>query len=377
MFALIIEPRARGIQGMSLGKTLATPLRQFFNPRFEALVSRLTTIDHRLDLIQSRLESRAEPSLQPPSKPDGVGSERADARLYQAGLLERIDVRVHNIIGPPPTFETLVSQAASASQCDDRSYLRWATLIEDWHGDPAGRQYNRKLWEWAFILEAAQGAGLLEAGKRALGFGVGSEPMPAVLAAHGVEVLATDQGWEAGADWATFNELMGPDLTGLSRPHIVDNLELARLVHQREVDMNAVPADLGEFDLVWSSCVIEHLGSPERGLDFVVESCRLLKPGGIAVHTTELELTPQTETRDYGHCAVYRISDLQALQDRFSEVGCESAFNFGVSMDRFEDRWVSLAQTPYRAALPDGPHLKLAIGDSISTSFGVLIRKVR
>ena len=57
--------------------------------------------------------------------------------------------------------------------------------------------------------------------------------------------------------------------------------------------MNAVPDDLGRFDLVWSSCALEHLGTPQAGLDFIMRTLDLLEPGGLAVHTTELELTPR------------------------------------------------------------------------------------
>jgi hypothetical protein len=42
---------------------------------------------------------------------------------------------------------------------------------------------------------------------------------------------------------------MGADLTGLSRPHVVDDSQFPELVRLREVDMNAVPDDLGEFDI--------------------------------------------------------------------------------------------------------------------------------
>ncbi len=360
---------------MTVARKLATPVRSYFNPRFEAIVSRLSALDAGIDDLRTRLDELVE-SLPAQSSPNARLLSAVDlARLHQAELLARLDLHEHNAGGRVADFGALQCQAASAAQCDHPKYTRWATLIENWEEGPEGRQYNRKLWEWAFILQAIEDTGLLGEGRTAVGFGVGNEPMPAVLAGCGIKVLATDQGLESGAEWATNDELMGQDLSGLSRPHIVDDARLADLVRLREVDMNAVPADLGQFDIVWSSCVIEHLGSPQRGLEFVLESCALLRPGGIAVHTTELELTPQRETQDYGHCAVYRISDLEDLARRIPEVGGEATFNFAVSMDRLEDRWVSLIHTEYGRDLIDGPHLKLAIGDSVSTSFGILIRK--
>jgi len=192
---------------------------------------------------------------------------------------------------------------------------------------------------------------------------------------RGLDVVATDQGSESGDHWASTGELL-TGLSGLSRSHLIADEELVSHVEVRNVDMNDVPDDLGTFDVIWSSCVIEHLGSPQRGLDFVLESCLLLAPGGIAVHTTELELTRRETTADYGNCAVYRLSDLQEFAKRLAEVNCTSDLNFSVSMDTREDRWISLVATDGQSAPPDIAHLKLAIGESVSTSFGLLIRRL-
>src|SRR5687768_10243630 len=37
--------------------------------------------------------------------------------------------------------------------------------------------YDRKQWEWVFICQTLQERGVLESGKRGLGFGVGREPL--------------------------------------------------------------------------------------------------------------------------------------------------------------------------------------------------------
>ncbi len=349
-------------------KTLASPLRAYFNPRFEALNNRLLEVETGLDAIAATMTAPHPGAIIPNP------TSRESAELVQARLLAEVDVSEQNAGSRWPTFEVLECQAATAAQCDHPDFLRWCRMIESWDGEPGGRQYNRKLWEWAFIAEAISRAGLLNDRASAVGFGVGNEPMPALLASHGVEVLATDQGLDSGSNWATTGELMG-GLAGLSRPTMLPDAQLAERVHLREVDMNAVPDDIGTFDIAWSSCVIEHLGSPSRGMDFVLESCALLRPGGIAVHTTEFELTLKSETMDYGHCAVYRIPDLLDLEARLADVGCEATFNFSVSMDTPADRWISLVHKGLANDLPDVAHLKLALGDSISTSYGLLIRK--
>ena len=231
---------------------------------------------------------------------------------------------------------------------------------------------HRKVWECVYILRAAEQHGILEPGRHAVGFGVGQEPIPAALAQAGLTVLATDLDVteEASTEWAATTQHMS-DLRSLSLPDIVPDDVLERQVTTRYVDMNSVPEDLGRFDLVWSCCALEHLGSPEAGLEFIVRTLDLLEPGGVSVHTTELELTPRTETQDYGNLAVYRKVDLDQLVERVLSLGFEIQPNWYVSMDTAADRWVSLPPYPN----DDPAHLKLVVWDSVSTSVGLLIRR--
>jgi SAM-dependent methyltransferase len=236
--------------------------------------------------------------------------------------------------------------------------------------DPPLPFKHRKMWEFALILAIVDGCGLYRPGTRGIGFGVGSEPLAAVFARGGVDVVATDQPVDRGRAWDRTGQLMH-GLSELSHPSIVDDEELARRVTIRPVDMNELPDDLGQFDFTWSSCVIEHLGSPALGLEFVRRSAALLKPGGVGVHTTELELIPRETTMDYGHCAVYRPDDLWQLEAQLRSDGFEVDLNLHVPMDTPEDRFIS----PVDPKVPDPSHLKLVIGDSISTSFGIVVRR--
>jgi SAM-dependent methyltransferase len=358
-------------------KILTTPIQRYFNARFEALNANVDAL---------RAELRTSPSGAGPGlaaeAPGGVDVAELQARARQADYLHRVDVAEHNRLSAPTTFTSLDSRAASAAECDDPTYLAWWRSMMDIPADytytPEDEgvgPYNRKVWEWGLIAEAVSSCGLMSAGHSALGFGVGNEPLPALFAGRGMTVLATDQSLSTADQWAVSGQLL-QGLHGLCRPHLVADVDLARLVGTREVDMNEIPADIGMFDVVWSSCAIEHLGSPRRGLDFVLETCELLKPGGIAVHTTELELTPKAETADYGHCAVYRIEDLQDLEKRVRDAGYDVRLNFHVAMETPADRWISLLGTFTEKALPEPAHLKLVIGDSVSTSYGLIIRKV-
>jgi 2-polyprenyl-3-methyl-5-hydroxy-6-metoxy-1,4-benzoquinol methylase len=334
---------------LSLSKKLSAPLRAYLNPRFEAIVTRLDRIVDRLD------------QMAPGVLPGGTAHNDA----AQLAAQSRIDVSGVNARYAPAPFASLASQAVDSTHFDDEAFLEWMPFVTD-----GGMRYHRKPWEHAFVLERARRAGVLEPGRRALGFGVGTEPIPAVLASRGLTVVATDQAPQDAEHWAESGE-HAVGVASLSRPGTIDDATLAERVEFVAVDMNHVPDDLGTFDLVWSSCALEHLGSPQAGLDFVLRSLESLEPGGIAVHTTELELTARDTTADHGHCAVYRPQDLEQLAREVTERGYEIELNLYVPMATPEDRFVALP--PYPGT--DAAHLKLQIFDSVSTSFGFAIRK--
>ena len=301
------------------------------------------------------------------------GLDPAQAVLRrQASFLDRIDVDNLNARFGPSEFGSGHSFTVSAAHFDHPEFLRWEALLSA-RQEPATPPLpfkHRKMWEFAYILSIVEGSGLYRPGMRGIGFGVGSEPLAAVFARGGVDVVATDQPVHQGRAWDRTGQLMR-GLSNLSHPHIVDDAELARHVTVRPVDMNALPSDLGSFDFTWSSCVIEHLGSPELGLEFVRNACDLLNPGGVSVHTTELELIPRDATVDYGHCAIYRPDDLLDLEAQLRADGFEVDFNLHVPMEAPEDRFIS----PVDPRVPDTSHLKLIIGDSVTTSFGIVVRK--
>ncbi len=357
----------------SLSKALTRPFRQFFNRRFEALSSDVAA-------VHAQVRQLVPPAPEPPTPLQLMDRER----LRQAEFLERVDVREQNLLGRPPGFNGWQSRAVSAAQCADPSYRAWYERLESPSVVQATRasadadgvsepHFNRKMWEWACIAAAAEHAGVLRPGGRALGFGVGTEPLPAYFASQGMTVLATDQGLEAGQEWAATGQLL-KGLGNLSRPHLVSDQILAERVALRDVDMNEVPDDLGSYDLIWSACCLEHLGSPARGLAFVERCGPLLRPGGVSVHTTELELTRKQETADYGNCAVYRAADLVDLAGRLQRQGLTCELNLYVALETRQDRWISLVLSPGQITLEDRAHLKLVIADSVSTSFCIIAR---
>lgn len=84
-------------------------------------------------------------------------------------------------------------------------------------------------------------------------------------------------------------------------PEIVDGAVFEANVSFQVCDMNDISPDLTDFDFNWSSCCFEHLGSLEAGMQFVVNAVeKTLRPGGVAVHTTEYNLLSQRQDRGAG-----------------------------------------------------------------------------
>ncbi len=167
------------------------------------------------------------------------------------------------------------------SDCLSPDFFYWMTALKE------SPTLERKKWEWFLglqTLHVARGADW--SGLRAVGFGVGIEPIPDLLASRGVSVLATD--WREGAEasaWQDTNQL-SEELTDLNRRQISDPATFASKVAYRDVDMNNIPRELhGQFDFVFSFCSLGHIGGYRQGLDFIRESAHLLAPGGVSQST--------------------------------------------------------------------------------------------
>jgi len=188
---------------------------------------------------------------------------------------------------------------------------------------PAGVRWHRKWWEWAAIVQALDERGMLRTGRRGCGFAVGREPLASQFAALGANILATDVGDDAASSAWSATSQHAANLEALFWPSLVDRATFDARVRFQPQDMRALDkAALGAFDFLWSSCSFEHLGDLETGLRFVLDSTELLRPGGVAVHTTEFNLSSDDDTTDSGDVVVYRRRDIAALDRRLREVGC-------------------------------------------------------
>jgi len=243
--------------------------------------------------------------------------------------------------------------------------------------------FHRKLWELAYVLQAIYESGHLREGQRGLGFGCGAEPIPSYLAAHGVNVTITDlppaRGGQMG--WVSTNQHAG-SLDAVHMPHLVDKRDFVNRASLRFVDMNAIPRDLTGYDFCWSICAFEHLGSIEKGLDFVENSLRTLKPGGLAVHTTEFNFWNDAETIDNWTTVLFQKRHFTLLAERLRRAGhhvAELDFDVGDKpLDKFIDippYLHDLTPEQRRFIGEDANHIKLTIDGFPSTCFALKIVK--
>ena len=245
-----------------------------------------------------------------------------------------------------------------------------------------GFAYHRKLWELSYVLQALSTRGCLEPGRTGVVFGCGRESVPSYCAGHGIHVLATDiprsdsyaQGWiETGQHAASLSEL--------HHPHLCTREQLTAFVKRRDVDMNEIPADIRDYDFCWSVCALEHLGSIERGLAFVEKSLGVLKPGGIAIHTTEFAFLNIDRTFDRGPTVLFLRKHFEQLRDRLAKSGHTLApldFDVGSGpMDKFIDGppFPGSRRSHLLAHWPESYHIKVSYEGIPTTCFGLIVQK--
>jgi hypothetical protein len=113
----------------------------------------------------------------------------------------------------------------------------------------------------------------------------------------------------------------------------------------------------------------EHLDSLEHGLRFIENSIHTLKVEGVAVHTTEFNLSSNLDTFETPGLSVYRKRDIESIVERLEQAGHHVEpldFNVGTTL---VDSYVDFP--PYRIE----PHLRLRIAEYDCTSIGLIITR--
>ncbi|MDB5184903.1 MAG: hypothetical protein JWN38_711 [Candidatus Saccharibacteria bacterium] len=221
-------------------------------------------------------------------------------------------------------------------------YSRWSKELKQYKGHLENHSlYANKFWQNAVMAEILWEHGLLTDGKRGLGFGVGEERLPALFAKHGVAITATDQDFTTQKAGYWSEQELATGVQSLNKLNICDAEAFNKLVAYRPADMKKIPRALqkAEYDFLWSNCALGHLGSIPAGLEFIENSLKCLKPGGWAVHTTELNILSNDETVTGGSTVIFRIKDVYELQKKLTDQGyVVSPFNLMMGAQKADKR---------------------------------------
>jgi hypothetical protein len=251
-------------------------------------------------------------------------------------------------------------------------YKYWATQLKQDKDHLHGYALQaNKFWQNAALCEALSERGALKAGSKGIGFGVGNERLPALFASMEVDITATDQDFRTteAKHWAKGE--LATDIHELNQLGICSDKKFVEHLSYRPVDMRKVPKKLfNQYDFLWTNCAIGHLGSIEAGMHFVEDSLNCLKPGGVALHTTEVNVLSNSETVTSGSTVIFRLKDIYELSKRLSAKGyvCEPLI-------------FDLGTTPADMRLSLRPQFgndysKIQVGGHLATQVILIIRKL-
>lgn len=243
-------------------------------------------------------------------------------------------------------------------------------------------RFHRKQWEYVYIIQMLRLKDFVKSGIKGITFGSGTGSDIKSLANEGCILTVTDLNIEKAKElgWVHTNQHTN-DLTVFKDERFNNYDYLENITIDNNVDMNNIPEKYlkGEYDFATYCCALEHLGSLEKGLLFIIESIKCIRVGGIVVHTTEFNLDSLKEdyngkTMEHILTCVYRKSDIEWLKYKVAEIGhkmyeVDYTYNTGLY-----DRHIDLP--PYS----QDTHLKLELRDGLlkipATCIGIVIEKL-
>lgn len=217
---------------------------------------------------------------------------------------------------------------------------------------------HRKPWEYSLAITGLEQLGVVTENAQALAIGAGSEPPIYYYANKITRMVATDL-------------YDNPDHEG--RPAILENPAAFAPFPYREnhLEVLSMPGDAlafpdESFDFAFCLSSIEHFGSREAQRRSIVETARVLKPGGIYCCITELILTRGHTHQEY--FTFEEIEDMFFNEDRFELVGGKPDFRISKSL-------LDYPTTIPSRHLSRSPHIVLEQEGMKWTSFSMFLRK--
>jgi hypothetical protein len=256
----------------------------------------------------------------------------------------------------PPDLEHPGSQICTAAQFDDPAF---AEIMGAMGLQPTR---TRAKWEHAWIVSVLATEGMIAPGRRGLAVDVGRERIAALVASRGGEVLAV------GAEEDTPRAIEARR-SQLFHPEIVHIEDFDRLVRFAPFD----PGAIGSFpeatmDFCYTIGMPGRLRSIEATLAFLEASLAPLRPGGLALHCIDFNLSSDKTTWELPNLVILRRCDIEALAERLAPAGHRILpFNTHPGSDLMDE------QVTAPPATTRGHRQRHGL--VVATSFGLAIRK--
>jgi hypothetical protein len=225
-------------------------------------------------------------------------------------------------------------------------------------------RYHRRLWESAFVLQALFEADALISNAKVLALG----PVDGSVISH----LARSD---------VRSTVLSPT-EPTHRDDLVDGYTFGNNVKFRPL---AEGLDgLSGFDACWSIGNAGRMGSIRQGMDFILQTMEVLKPGGVAVHVFDFNFADDQQTIDNWPSVLFQRQHIEALAKEMQARGhAPRALDFHVGhqpLDRFIDipPFDNDQTVAFSGLWRDGwqsAHLKVAIDGFAVTSFGLICRR--
>jgi len=215
------------------------------------------------------------------------------------------------------------------------------------------------------------------------GSGVGTEIK--ALANQGCKITVTDLNENEAKELGWVDTNQHTKSLEAFKDSKFDNCDyLNNLTIDNNVDMNNIPEKYlkGQFDFASSVCALEHLGSLQKGLDFILNSIKCVKIGGIVVHTTEFNLNSlysgyDGKTIEHKLTSVYRAQDFKKLRENVEQMGHKMYYMDYTYVDGLYDKYIDLPPYPGNES---NKHLRLELSYGLikipATCIGIVIERL-
>ena len=271
-------------------------------------------------------------------------------------LSRTLESQLQSIPVEPAQVVGLDSKSATQADIEARWCRGWCAALKE------RPRYHRRIWESAYVLQALFEADAVLPGAKVLALGPVDGSVISHLARNDVNstVVAT---------------AAPPRREDLADPHT-----FAHKVVHRSLDEDGL-AGLEGFDACWSIGNIGGHGSIRAGMDFLLETMKTLKPGGLAVHVFDFNFANDEQTLDNWPSVLLQRRHIETLAEELEAAGYAPRkldFHMGHQpLDRFVDmppfnldRTESF-ETLWRDGW-QGAHLKVSVDGFPVTSFGLI-----